>query len=148
MDTQIKGLIRSAKPEDREAVYSLLCELEEHSLPRAPFEAVYEANLRNPDIYYFVWEQDDRATAFISLHVQLLLHHEAPAAEIQELVVGKESRGGGIGTALWAVAKQTAQERGCALLEVCCNRRRTASHAFYEARGMERSHYKFTYLLN
>ena len=37
-----------------------------------------------------------------------------------------------------------AVNNDCINIEVCCNRMREKSHAFYEKLGMKKSHFKFT----
>lgn len=136
--------IMKAKPEDAEAVYHLIGALEKTSPPLGEFTQLYQKNLLHPEILYLVCRLQGQVIAFGSLHVQLLLHHCGAAAEIQELVVRPSLRGEGIGAALFAALKAEARQRGCVLLEVCCNRGRERAHRFYEKCGMERSHYKFT----
>lgn len=133
-----------AQSEDAEAVYRLICELEGAGLPRSEFDRVYQSNLKNSDVLYLVCRLGGSVVAFGSLHTQLLLHHCGPAAEIQELAVLPGLRGNSIGSALFAALKEEARQRGCVLLEVCCNVRRLRAHRFYEKCGMERSHFKFT----
>ena len=68
-------------------------------------------------------------------------------AELQEIVVARERRGQGLGGRLFSEAEKTAAAAGCLQLEVCCNRKRTDSHRFYERQGMAASHFKFTEVL-
>jgi PhnO protein len=136
-----------ASQEHLNAVYALVCELEEHSLPREEFERVYSKNLLNADITYLLALAEGVPVGFGTLHVQSLLHHYGSVAEVQELVVTKEYQGRGIGSRLWQSLRGVAKQTGCNLLEVCCNRSRVQSHPFYETQNMQRSHFKFTYYL-
>lgn len=140
-------MIRKATLEDKERVYSLLCELENEALPSKNFEQVFTDNLKNPFVNYFVCENEDRILAFASLHIQYLLHHCSRVAEIQEFVVRKEYKGNGIGKEMFHTMAETARENNCSVIEVCCNRKRVQAHGFYEHCGMVKSHYKFTHLL-
>ena len=140
-------MIREAGAEDAEVVYRLICELEEggdETIERAPFMQVYLHNLNKPDICYRVAEEDGEVVGFISLHVQQLLHHCGPVAELQELVVSGDHQGRGIGVALIDAMTAEARRRGCLQVELCCNRKREASNAFYGRRGFEKSHFKHT----
>lgn len=136
--------IRPAGPKDLKAIYRLICALEESEPPPDAFGRIYLNNLKNPDVLYLICEESGEPAAFASLHFQLLLHHCGKAAEIQELAVAAGLRGRGIGKALFAAMEREARDRGCALLEVCCNRKREHAHRFYESCGMQRSHFKFT----
>jgi len=136
--------IRKASAEDMEAVYGLLCELEEAPVPFGDFREIYLSNLGVPSVFYFVCENEDAVIAFASLHIQRLLHHCARVAEIQEIIVKSEYQGSGIGRGLFQALEAMARQAGCALLEVCCNRMRKRAHGFYERCGMTGTHYKFT----
>jgi len=136
--------IRSTGLNDIEKVYHLLCELEDKQLPFEQYREAYLINMNNPSVYYWICEDGGMAVAFASLHIQTLLHHCSPVAEIQELVVKAGYKGQGIGKKMVLLIKKTAIEKGCSLLEVCCNRKRTSSHIFYEHCEMENTHYKFT----
>ena len=59
------------------------------------------------------------------------------------LVVDERARGRGVGRALVDASVGWARSRGCVLLEVTSNRRRSDAHAFYEHLGFERSSYRF-----
>ncbi len=135
--------IREARSEDLEQVYRLIAELELVEPDREAFAAVFNRNLGRRDICYGVAVKDCRAVGFVSLHIQELLHHNGSIGEIQELIVTGECRGTGTGRRLMDWACGRAGRQGCLQLEVCCNRARPESHAFYERMGMDRSHYKF-----
>lgn len=133
-----------ATAQEMEAVYSLICQLEEHALPSVDFERIYLQNLKNPQIFYLLCKNQGEVLGFCSLHIQALLHHAGKIAEVQELILRPRARGTGAGRALFDAAKQIAQQEGCLQIEVCCNLRRKDAHQFYEHIGLERSHYKFT----
>lgn len=139
--------ITNARPEHFPQIYSLICELEEASLDRSKLEAVYLRNLADPGIHYLIALENGEAAGFASVHVQNLLHHGGKIAELQEIVVARERRGQGLGGRLFSEAEKTARAAGCLQLEVCCNRKRTDSHRFYERQGMAASHFKFTEVL-
>ena len=140
--------IINARPEHFPQIYSLICELEEAPLDRAKLEAVYLRNLTDPGIHYLIALENGGAAGFASVHVQCLLHHGGKIAELQEIVVAESRRGQGLGSLLFSEAEKTARAAGCFQLEVCCNRKRTASHRFYEGQGMAASHFKFTEALD
>jgi len=125
----------------------MICELEDETFSAKEFETMYKKNLGNPDIYYWIAELNNKAIGCISLYIQNLLHHNGPVAEIQELFVDSDQRGGGIGTHLVDEARKQARERGCKMFEVTTNVKREATHRFYERCGFQRTHYKFTEVL-
>ena len=135
--------IRPADRSDIGIVRRLIEELEEQPYPAHAFRQVYFQNLRNEHIYYWLAEIRGQSIGFLSLHIQYLLHHLGPVAEIQELVVTNPCRGSGAGSLLLATARQTARALGCRNLEVTCNQNRAAAHRFYEKNGLQATHLKF-----
>ncbi len=139
--------LREATINDKEQIYSLIVVLEEINIDIKCFTDIYDTNLLNPYIFYFVYEKENIILGFISIHVQKLLHHTANIAEIQELIVHETARHLGIGKLLFQKAKDVATENDCEQLEVCCNQKRLFSHKFYQTQGMTNNHYKFCLLL-
>lgn len=136
--------IKAARWEDCGQVAALIDQLEEMPIDKARFEAVYRANLSNPQIDYQTAWINGVLAGFLSVHIQNLLHHTSAIAEIEELVVDVRYRGQGVGKCLFDQAKKIAAQAGCPQLECACNQRRTASHEFYKRQGMACRHYKFT----
>lgn len=127
--------------EQMDAVYEMICALEETRLDYPGFCHAYRANLGEPRIRYFLAVRGEEILGFASLHVEELLHHASPVGELQELIVREEARGTGAGLALVAAVEAAAREAGCTQLEVCANVRRKATHRFYENRGFVNDHY-------
>ena len=140
METEI--YILPAAPEHVQAVYGLMCELEETELDKQGFASIFGENLNNRDVHYFVASREGQVAGFSSLHVQRLLHHSAPVGEIQEIIVHTACRGQGIGQALFDRMKEAALNAGCVQLEVCCRKERKRSRGFYQKMGMNLSHDK------
>lgn len=138
-------MIRPATSDDLSFVYESLCNLEETTLPYPAFERIYRANLTNPAIRYVIADADNLPVGFASCHVQLLLHHAGPVAEIQELYVRPEYRSQGIGRYLMAHFMDEARREGWVHLEVTSNRRRQRTHAFYEQLGLIWTSQKFVW---
>ena len=141
-------LIRAAGWEDRFAVARLISQLEQAPIDLQTLNRIYRENLANPQIVYLAALQEGTVVGFMSVYIQKLLHHCAPIAEIQELVVDQDCRGQGVGSLLFDRAKQIAIEAGCPQLECACNQRRQESHEFYRKQGMACRHFKFTLPLN
>lgn len=60
---------------------------------------------------------------------------------LQDLVVDRAARSGGVGKALLAAAADWARERGCTHLALSSGGGRTDAHRFYEREGMEQAMY-------
>ena len=58
---------------------------------------------------------------------------------LQDLVVDRAARGGGVGKALLAAAAEWARQRGCTHLALSSGWDRKDAHRFYEREGMERA---------
>ncbi len=136
--------LREAHPQDCQAMYSMISELENEQPDTVEFEKVFAGNLSSPNIHYIVATANNEIVGFISLHIQNLLHHTGPAAEIQELFVKSDFRSHGVGKQLIDEARRIALAHGSKIFEVTCNMRREAAHRFYEKNGLEKTHYKFT----
>jgi GNAT superfamily N-acetyltransferase len=72
-----------------------------------------------------------------------MIHREAPIGRISPLVVDEKAQGHGIGRMLVEAAEDWCRKRGCKLVEVTSNDRRTAAHAFYRHMGYERTSMRF-----
>ncbi|MEZ0610015.1 GNAT family N-acetyltransferase [Fibrella sp. WM1] len=138
-------MLRPATLDDLPFVYESLCDLEETTLPYPAFERIYRDNLSNPAIRYVLSEVDNVPVGFASCHVQLLLHHAGPVAEIQELYVRPEYRSQGIGRQLIEHIMHIARQEEWVHLEVTSNRKRQRTHAFYEQLGLVWTSQKFVW---
>lgn len=138
------GICRKAAEADCEAVYRLICELEDCRLPLEAFSAIYETQCGCGNYCCLVCEAEGEIAGVLNLPFENQLHHAARVAEILEFAVAAGCRRQGIGRALFAEAVRRAGEAGCVLLEVACNRRRTDAHSFYVREGMGLSHVRFS----
>lgn len=136
--------IRSSTADDCRDVYALICNMEEKELPYAAFERIFQQQLKDADYACLVYVSDGKVKGCINLRMEYQLHHAERICEIMELSVSPECRSRGIGKQLFDEACHHARQEGCTQIEVCCNRLRTRTHRFYEARGMHNFHYKFS----
>lgn len=139
--------LRRADENDLNAVYELICELErggDEKIGLSAFTPVYIRNIKDETVVYLVAGDNGKTVGFGSMHVQQLLHHCGPIAEVQELVVADGCRGKGIGVMLLDALEAEARRRGCLQIELCCNQKRIASNEFYGRRGFLKSHFKHT----
>ena len=74
---------------------------------------------------------------------RVAVHRAAPIGRISVLVVDEKAQGHGIGRMLVEAAEEWMRKKGCKLVEVTSNDRRTAAHAFYRHLGYERSSIRF-----
>lgn len=141
--------IRHATATDAQEVHRLIELLETpQRFAYEPFCQNYRKNLANPDIAYFIAEEDGRVLAFGSLQFSTPLHHDRPVAEIVELVVDDACRGGGVGARMVAAMEELAHVRGCCSLELSTNRVRRRAHLFYYRAGFQLTHYRLTKVLD
>ncbi|MER6446928.1 GNAT family N-acetyltransferase [Streptomyces venezuelae] len=64
-------------------------------------------------------------------------------ALVEAVRIRADRRGSGLGAELMRLAAERARERGCGLVQLTSNKRRTAAHRFYERLGFARSHEGF-----
>ncbi|MGW0467243.1 N-acetyltransferase family protein [Streptomyces sp. NPDC003027] len=64
----------------------------------------------------------------------------AERALIEAVRIRADRRGGGLGRELMHRAVRRARERGCALVQLTSDKRRTDAHRFYASLGFTRSH--------
>lgn len=64
-------------------------------------------------------------------------------ALVEAVRIRADRRGGGLGAELMELAVERARKRGCGLVQLTSNKRRTAAHRFYERLGFARSHEGF-----
>lgn len=137
-------VIRPAEERDLNAVYALVCDMEEKELPCGAFAEIFRAQLASPDYLCLVCELGGEAVAECNLRFEYQLHHAARIAEVMELAAAPGHRGRGLGAELLSAARDAAIERGCVQIELACNMLRRGAHRFYEREGFKKYHYKFS----
>lgn len=128
-------------------VYELICELEKETFPKKAFTNIFQNNCDNPNVAYFLACRQNVIIGLVSVYINLLLHHCAAIAEIQELIVKEKLQNSGIGKALIERSMQWSRQQGAAQLEVTCNINRMHAQQFYRHLGFNHSHQKFVYEL-
>ena len=132
--------VRAARPGDAPTLARLIDML---GYPVAEADVGHRlAALCESGLTPLVAEREGRVVACLTLSVMSVLHRPQPVGRISMLVVDEESRGGGIGALLVAAAEMRLREKGCGLVEVTSNMRRTRAHAFYERLGYERTSFR------
>lgn len=64
-------------------------------------------------------------------------------ALVEAVRIRADRRGGGLGAELMELAVARARQRGCGLMQLTSDKRRSAAHRFYERLGFARSHEGF-----
>ena len=90
-----------------------------------------------------VAELDGRVVGCLSTSTMAVLHRPAPVGRISMMIVAEDLRGQGIGAKLVAAAERSLRDKGCHLVEVTSNLRRTDAHRFWERIGYERTSARF-----
>ena len=126
-----------------DAVYNLICELEDKNLDKYEFLRIYQENIADSNVHYLLAADGADIIGFASLHIQKLLHHCAKIGEIQEIIVSEKAQGSGAGTDLFNQLVKTAVSNNCLQLEVCTSKVREKAQDFYVKQGMKQSHFKF-----
>ena len=137
--------IRNAGPEDMEAIFAFICELEEISYDFNLFKRFSLCNISNKEnIYLVAVDELGKPIGFISCHGQVLLHHMGKVYEIQEMFVDRDHRNKGMGKLMLRGLEKCLQNEDYVLLEVAVNSKRQDSREFYRKCGFEQTHLKFT----
>lgn len=144
MDDSIE--VRAATLADASEVVRLLAQLG-HAQPAGDDSARLAAFLDGGE-EVFVAARSPAAEArrllgAVTLHVTNVFHRPGPIGRLTAMVVDESVRGQGIGAALVHAAEEIFAERGCALIEVTSNKKRTDAHAFYERLGYIGTSFRF-----
>lgn len=136
-----KPKIREAKPSDVPRLVELI-----HFLGHEIDEKAVRKNLKalgKSGEVPLVATLDKRVVGMCGVGRRVVIHRPAPLGRITALVVAEEAQGEGIGRMLVEAAEKWMRDRGCKLVEVTSNDRRTAAHAFYRHMGYERTSMRF-----
>ena len=137
-------MYRSADIHDCEAVYRMICDLEEKTFPYDRFKAIFQKQLDDPKYECILCEEGGEVTGMLNLRCEEQLHHTEMIAEILEFVIASGYREAGRGKAMFAYAMERAKEKGCTQIEVASNQLRKDAHKFYIREGMHNFHFRFS----
>lgn len=140
MDVEMK----KCQIEDEQAVYELVCELEQELLDTTYFHKAWLAGMQNVDKQCYLVYCKSAPCAFASLSIRYPLHHGFPVAEIEEFIVKEKFRRQGIGSYMFSRLVSIARSCGAQLLELSSKDTRIQAHVFYRKHEMAMRHYKFT----
>lgn len=137
--------VRKTKDQDAEAVYDLICDLENIRYPKDKFIELFIKNNKDKYIGYFVVQIAEVVVGFGSMYINELLHHCGIVGEIQELIISQEYRKQNIGKVLLNELIQWAFDQGVLQVEVSCNNYRIEAQKFYNSNGFTQTHQKLVY---
>jgi ribosomal protein S18 acetylase RimI-like enzyme len=135
--------IRSWRAEDLPQVTALLAELDDalgetQEVGLADVERQFRLMEADPATYAsFVCEEDGSIKGFISLLFYRSVYHREGTAQINELVVARDSRGRGIGKALLGCAAAIARSRNMDEIEVGVMKDNEKAIRFYKSHGLD-----------
>ncbi len=136
-------LIRPARQDDAAAIAVLIDQLGH------PGSSAEDVAMRLPLIELagmdaLVAELDGRVVGCLTTSVMPVLHRAQAVGRISMLVVEQDLRGHGVGAALLRAGEAALTARGCAMIEVTSNMKRTDAHRFYEREGYEATSLRFS----
>jgi ribosomal protein S18 acetylase RimI-like enzyme len=141
-------LFRAATTDDLPAIIALLMDddlgklREDLGTPLNPaYLAAFEAIARDPNQLLAVAEQDGLVVGCLQLtFIPGLSHLGMWRGQIEAVRVASSLRGSGVGRAMLSWAVEQCRARGCGLVQLTTDKRRTDAHRFYESLGFEASH--------
>ena len=109
-----------------------------------PYRRAFEAIDADPAQLLLVAESGGEIVATMQLSfLPGLARRGALRAQIEAVRVRADQRGSGLGGELMIWAIEEARRRGCALVQLTSDKRRTDAHRFYERLGFVASHEGF-----
>jgi GNAT superfamily N-acetyltransferase len=130
-------ITRNAEMRDLPTVRTLLTHLHDPPSEVAWSTALWGQILGDPNRTILLAESREEhpvGTADV-LIVPSLTHGGAPWAMVENVVVEREWRSRGVGSALMQHATRIADDAGCHTVQLASSRRRPAAHHFYERLG-------------
>lgn len=144
-------IMRRANLDDLPAIVMLLANdtlgsaREDSSLPlRSCYVEAFNAIDADPNQFLAVAVDDHKVVGTLQLtYIPNISHLGSWRATIEAVRVHEDVRGSGLGRRLFEWAFEQAGERGCAMVQLTCDRARTDAHRFYESLGFVPSHTGF-----
>jgi GNAT superfamily N-acetyltransferase len=141
-------IFRRAAPDDLETIVALLADDpigRDRENPGPQLDACYReafaAIERDPNQLLVVAERGGQVIGVLQLSfIPGLTRRGMWRGQIEGVRVATGERAGGIGRALLEWAIEECRRRGCGLVQLTSDKRRSAAHRFYEALGFEATH--------
>lgn len=143
--------MRRANLDDLTAIVSLLANdalgstREDSSLPlRSCYVEAFNAIDADPNQILAVAVADQKVVGTLQLtYLPNISHMGAWRTQVEAVRVHEDWRGSGLGRRLFEWAFEQSRERGCAMVQLTCDRARPDAHRFYESLGFVPSHTGF-----
>jgi GNAT superfamily N-acetyltransferase len=138
--------LRPAVPDDLPEVVALLAADQlgvhrEAADDLEPYRAAFDAITSDPAHLLLVADDTERVVGTMQLSfIPGLARRGAWRAQIEAVRVHGDVRGRGLGARMIGWAIEEARRRGCALVQLTTDKRRTDAHRFYERLGFVASH--------
>ena len=146
--------IRKGTIEDENAVLDLLEQLFEppggfpHGYTRERGSEGFRHAVASPDADILLAVDGEKVAGISSVYKDYLSMRDGWRTWLQDLVVGREQRGRGIGKMLLAASEEWARDHGCTHLDLSSGLGRAGAHRFYEREEMTKGGYVFRRLLD
>jgi GNAT superfamily N-acetyltransferase len=148
------ALLREATRDDVPALVALIAEDElgtggdDAAAGMDPYLRAFEAIAADPAHLLVAVESAGEVVGTLQLSVLPgLARRGAPRGQLEAVHVRADHQGSGIGSAMVRWAVEEARRRGCALVQLTSQQRRTDAHRFYLRLGFTASHTGFKLLL-
>ncbi|MBN6033748.1 GNAT family N-acetyltransferase [Amycolatopsis sp. 195334CR] len=141
--------IRRAQRNDVDAIAHLLADDDigagrETPADLAPYYAAFDAIDADPNQLLVVADVDGEAVGTLQLSIiHGMARTGASRGQIEGVRVHSSQRGTGLGTTLIQWAIDEAKARGCVIVQLTSDTRRTDAHRFYERLGFAPTHTGF-----
>ncbi|MEU3773872.1 GNAT family N-acetyltransferase [Streptomyces sp. NPDC032472] len=136
---------REATRQDLPVVLALLADAgEERAEVTEAHEQAFAAIAADPRNEMLVLADADAVVGCLQLtYIPGLGQGGRERALVEAVRIREDRRGGGLGAELMRLAVERARGRGCGLVQLTSNKRRSGAHRFYERLGFARSHEGF-----
>ena len=139
---------RRAMPDDLPTIVALLADdpigrTRENAGPQLDtrYDKAFAAIERDPNQFLAVAERSGHVIGVLQLSfIPGLSRRGMWRGQIEGVRVAAGERAGGIGRAMLQWAIEECRRRGCGLVQLTSDKRRSAAHGFYEALGFEATH--------
>lgn len=139
-------IIREAAHADLAVIVALLIDDElgkgrESPIVDQRYEAAFATIDADPRNAIFVGELNDEVVACMQItYIPGLGRHGGERSLIESVRVRADHRGTGLGRELMQWAIEEARQRGCVLVQLTSDKRRSDAHRFYQRLGFSASH--------
>ena len=109
---------------------------------------VFDVYSSDPNYLMYGYEKNNELAGVITVSIRWAFFYEGKVAIIEDLVVRKEIRAKGIGTAIVREVETILHSMGLDRIELCSDLHRLQTHEFWKGLGYEPLAYQFRKELN